>query len=70
MKYTDIYRKTIRVKFFKSTPSIVYKIEKFMEEVALDRPLTDYFINSTYNTYKTDHQLTGESSSKINSLSL
>ena len=48
----------------------VFNFEKFREEVDLDRPLTDYFINSTHNTYITGHQLTGESDAKMYSLSL
>ena len=53
-----------------SPPLTVYQIDKFRQEVDLDRPLTDYFINSTHNTYITGHQLTGSSSSKMYSLSL
>ena len=53
-----------------SHPLTVYKIDKFRQEVDLDRPLTDYFINSTHNTYITGHQLSGTSSSKMYSLSL
>ena len=41
-----------------------------MEEVDLDRPITDYFINSIHNTYIAGHQLAGESSSKMHSLPL
>jgi hypothetical protein len=48
----------------------VYRFDKLREEVDMDRPLTDYFINSTHNTYITGHQLTGDSSIKMYSLSL
>ena len=48
----------------------VLKEEKIRENVNLDRPLTDYFINSTHNTYITGNQLAGDSSIKMYSLSL
>ena len=48
----------------------VYKFDKFREEIDMDKPLTDYFINSTHNTYITGHQLKGESNIKMYSLSL
>ena len=48
----------------------VYKFDKFRQELDLDKPLTDYFINSTHNTYITGHQLKGFSSVKMYSLSL
>ena len=53
-----------------SRPLTVYKIDKFRAEIDLDKPLTDYFINSTHNTYITGHQLAGASSIKMYSLSL
>ena len=48
----------------------VYDQNKLNEKLDLDRPITDYFIKSTHNTYLTQHQLVGKSSSKMYSTSL
>ena len=48
----------------------VYKMDKMNAKLNLDRPLTDYFIKSSHNTYITGHQLSGTSSSKLYSLCL
>ena len=38
---------------------------KLDEELDLDNPLTDYFINSTHNTYLTGHQIHGKAKSSM-----
>ena len=48
----------------------VYQMDKILQELNLNYPLVDYFINSTHNTYLTGHQLKGDSSIKMYSLSL
>ena len=48
----------------------IYDMNKVYQEINTNYPLTDYFINSTHNTYLTGHQLTGDSSSKMYSLSV
>ena len=48
----------------------VYQMDKIYNPLNLNYPLTDYFINSTHNTYLTGHQLKGDSSIKMYSLSL
>ena len=48
----------------------VYDRQKLNINIDLDRPINEYFIKSTHNTYITKHQLTGESSAKMYSTSL
>ena len=48
----------------------VYNLDKMGQKLDLNRPLTDYFIKSSHNTYITGHQLSGTSSAKMYSLSL
>ena len=48
----------------------VYNFNKMQEKLDLNRPLTDYFIKSSHNTYITGHQLSGTSSAKMYSLSV
>ena len=48
----------------------VYDKKKLDENLDLDRPINDYFIKSSHNTYITSHQLAGKSSTKMYSTSL
>jgi len=48
----------------------VYRIDKMRANVDMDKPLTDYFINSTHNTYITGNQLSSDSSKKMYALSV
>ena len=48
----------------------VYNQKVLNNKLDLNRPISDYFINSTHNTYITNHQLAGKSSTKMYSTSL
>ncbi len=49
---------------------LVYDKDKILADVVTDRPLCDYLINSTHNTYLTGHQLHGKSSKEMYSLAM
>ena len=53
-----------------SDSSLVYDKDKILADVVTDRPLCDYLINSTHNTYLTGHQLHGKSSKEMYSLAM
>ena len=48
----------------------VYNKELLVEELNLDYPLVDYYINSTHNTYIKGHQLYGKSSTEMYSFAM
>ena len=74
VNYTERLRLYIDLKEFSrmlhSSLFTVYNRTLFNKPLDLDRPLNEYFIKSTHNTYLTEHQLTGESSVKMYSTSL
>ena len=48
----------------------VYDRKILNQDLDLDRPINEYFIKSSHNTYLTEHQLKGKSSTKMYSTSL
>lgn len=56
--------------FLHSNLTSVYNREVMNMQQDMSRPLNDYFINSTHNTYITGHQLSGSSSPKMYSFAL